>query len=206
MKNKNLTIPIAVAAVLWFVMFSPWTKDFMSFWIMMPVSACTLTAMAITMGKDMKEDLEISPKMIALGIGLAATLWIVFYVGDKVSSLLFDFARPQVDEIYGMRDGTQKWIIGALLLLIIGPAEEIFWRGFIQRQISKKRGALQGMIITLIVYTLIHIWSLNFMLTMAAMTAGLIWGGLYWWKPKWLTALIVSHAVWDCVVFVVLPI
>jgi membrane protease YdiL (CAAX protease family) len=44
------------------------------------------------------------------------------------------------------------------------------------------------------------------MLIMAAFVCGLVWGLVYRLWPKQLFALIVSHAVWDALVFVVWPI
>ena len=38
------------------------------------------------------------------------------------------------------------------------------------------------------------------------MVAGAVWGFLYYIKPKWLPALVISHALWDAAVFVVFPI
>ena len=130
----------------------------------------------------------------------------MFWVGDKLSSLMFGFARGQVDSIYGMKTGIQPWIIALLLLFIIGPAEELFWRGFVQQQFSLHWGENWGFVVTTVIYTLIHLWSFNFMLIMAAMVCGIVWGGLYRLQPKWLPALVVSHAVWDACVFVVFPI
>ena len=51
---------------------------------------------------------------------------------------------------------------------------------------------------------MIHIF--NFMLVMAALVAGAVWGLIYRLCPKALFALIVSHALWDVLVFVLIPI
>lgn len=207
MKTKKVIFSLIIAALLWFFMFSNWTKELVNFWIMMPISGCILTFLALLFGnKDIKEDIVFNKNMLIYGIVIAILLWFVFFIGDKIASFLFNFARSQVDNIYNLRTGTQKYIIGGLLLLIIGPSEEIFWRGFIQKQLSKTCGKWQGFVFTLLIYTLIHLWSFNFMLAMAAMTAGFIWGLLYYFKPKWLLALIISHAIWDCIVFVIFPI
>jgi membrane protease YdiL (CAAX protease family) len=93
-----------------------------------------------------------------------------------------------------------------LLLLIIGPAEELFWRGYVQRTMTKLHDPNIAFIVTTIIYALVHIWSGNFMLVMAALTAGAVWGLLYRFFPKSLPALVVSHALWDALVFVIVPI
>ena len=112
-----------------------------------------------------------------------------------------------------MKGDVSPTLLTLLLLFVIGPAEEIFWRGCLQKAIGdalegkKLRNArFMAALITLAAYTLIHIWSFNFMLIMAALVAGAVWGLLYWLKPQWLPALIVSHAIWDAAVFVVFPI
>ena len=142
---------------------------------------------------------------LVLGLVIALVLWCVFWVGDKVSQLLFSFARPQVDMIYGMKSGTASALIGVLLLLVIGPAEEIFWRGYVQRRLSQRWNVNVGFVVTLALYTLIHVWSFNFMLLMAALVVGAFWGLLYRLRPQWLTALVISHAVWDACAFVFFP-
>ena len=205
----RLLTPIMVAAGLWFYMFSPWTAGLTNFWYTMTASALILILMAWSLGRDSQFSIfnfQFSSRQLLLGIALAAALWGVFWVGDKLSSLMFGFARGQVDSIYGMKTGIQPWIIALLLLFIIGPAEELFWRGFVQQQLSLHWGENWGVVVTTAIYTLIHLWSFNFMLIMAALVCGIVWGGLYRLQPKWLPALVVSHAVWDACVFVVFPI
>ena len=136
----------------------------------------------------------------------SVVLWGIFWVGDKASAWLFDFARPQVELIYGMKTGENPWLLSILLLILIGPAEEIFWRGYVQNALSKRWNPNTGFIVTTLVYALVHIWSFNFMLVMAALVVGAIWGLAYRLYPQKLGTLIVSHAVWDVVVFVLFPI
>ena len=143
---------------------------------------------------------------IALGILMAAALWGVFWIGDRLSSLMFDFARPQVNLIYGMKEGENPVVLTLLMLFIIGPAEEIFWRGYIQNKFSKKWNPNIGFIVTTLIYGLVHISKFNFMLIMAALVAGFIWGLAYRFFPERLGAIILSHALWDCAVFIWFPI
>ena len=203
---KRLLLPILTAAVLWFLMFNPWLAMPVDFWTMMTLSGCILLTMALCLDRSWIEDVEVSWRGLFIGLALAIVLWGVFWVGDKVASWMFSFARPQVDTIYSMKESQQGWVIGLLLLFIIGPAEEIFWRGFVQRCMSTLWTANVGFIATLLIYGLVHIWKFNFMLIMAALVCGFVWGLAYRLWPKQLFALIVSHAVWDALVFVVWPI
>ena len=141
-----------------------------------------------------------------LGLALAAVLWGVFWVGDAVSRQLFDFARGQVDAVYALRSSVPSLAVGLMLVLLIGPAEELFWRGLVQRTLMARLGANAGFALATLAYALVHVWSGNFMLVAAAGVCGLFWGGIYRFFPRHLPALVVSHAVWDVAVFVLFPI
>lgn len=196
---------VGVAAVLWFVMFSPWTAPKLNFWYAMTFSAVVLTTLATAFCREWMRDVRFSLREVAAGLGIAFVLWWVFWTGDKLSGLLFSFERPQVEMIYAMKHDTPDVVIALLLLLLIGPAEEIFWRGFVQRRMMQKWGMNIGFLLATACYTAVHIPSLNFMLIMAALVVGFCWGLIYRLFPRHLAALIVSHAVWDACAFVIFP-
>ena len=203
---KKLCFTLVVAAVLWAVMFSPQTMPLINFWEMMAGSALTLAVLACLFDRNWLKESAWNPQSLLLGIALAAALWGVFWTGDKVAAWLFDFARPQVDMIYGLKESTNPLFLTLLLLLVTGPAEEIFWRGYVQRTISHRWNPNAGFAISSAVYALVHAASCNVRLILAALVAGIVWGGLYRLFPRRLPVLIVSHAVWDAAVFVWFPI
>ena len=206
MKDWKPFLAICIAAILWFVMFSPWTAPHVNFWVMMTFSGLTLTAYSTWASPGWWKDIRLDLSNILLGVMLAAVLWGIFWIGDKLSSLMFDFARPQVDMIYGMKEGENPWVLTALMLLIIGPAEEIFWRGYLQKSFSKKWNPNVGFVVTTLMYSLVHVSKFNFMLIMAAAVAGLVWGLAYRFYPEKFGAILLSHALWDCAVFIWFPI
>lgn len=203
---RRLLFTILLATVLWTVMFSPWTAPHVNFWWMMTGSACTLSLLATLFAPGWWKRVRLTPANIFWGVAIAVALWGVFWVGDKLSQLMFDFARPQVDTIYGMKEGESPWLLTGLMLFLIGPAEEIFWRGYVQQKLSERWNANKGLIVTTLIYALVHAGSCNFMLTMAALVAGAAWGVLYRFFPERFAAIIISHALWDVAVFIWFPI
>lgn len=203
---RRVVLTIILATVLWTVMFSPWTAPHVNFWWMMTASACSLTLLSSLFAPGWWKRISITPSNIFYGILIAVALWGVFWLGDKLSQLLFDFARPQVDTIYGMKDGESPWLLTVLLLFLIGPAEEIFWRGYVQQALSQRWNPNVGFVVTTLVYALVHAGSFNFMLVMAALVAGAAWGLLYRFFPERFTAIVISHALWDVAVFIWFPI
>ncbi|MDR0247004.1 MAG: CPBP family intramembrane metalloprotease, partial [Burkholderiales bacterium] len=203
----SLALPIAIAATLWFVMFSPWTAPYLNFWWSMLFSASVLIAMSAVFGRDWLPQFRLRVQAIVIGLISAVVLWGVFYLGHALSTALFSFAQPQVGAIYGLRDGNSHLWIALLLLFVVGPAETIFWQGFVQRHLMTRWGDLNGFAVTTLIYSLVHLWSFNVMLLMAATVCGLFWGGMYMLlKPRNLWPLLISHAVWDVMVFILFPI
>lgn len=203
---KRLYFALAVALVLWTLMFSPLTAPRFDFWQMMAGSALILSSLATLFAPAWWNRLKFDLPNILFGVVVAVVLWGVFWVGDKVASWMFDFARPQVDLIYGIKEGQSPWVLSLLLLLLIGPAEEIFWRGYVQERMGKKWGLTRGYLIATACYTLVHLPACNFMLVMASLVCGAAWGFLYRYFPDRFTGIVISHALWDAAVFVWLPI
>ncbi len=204
---KKTVYAIILAFILWGVMFSPLTAPHLNFWAAMSVSAVILICLSFILRKDWKGAFRLTTGGIVLGIFAAIALWFVFDIGNYLSNLLFDFARPQVASIYGLRSGTENTLIAAALLFLIGPAEVIFWQGLVQTNLMQRLGDWRGFLLTTLIYTLVHLGSLNFMLIMSALVCGICWGMMYLWvKPRNLVPLLFFHALWDVSVFVLFPI
>lgn len=203
---KKLLIGATLAFVLWFIMFSPWTAQKVNFWAVMFVSGLLLTSYVYLQDKkDFPRLFTFEPKHILIGIISAIILYFVFYFGKIISFALFDFSAPQVASVYSTKTGTPTWLISILLLFFIGPAEEIFWRGFILQEFMQRfNSRAYALILSTILYTLVHIWAFNLMLLVAAFVCGIFWGFIYL-RYKSLVPAIISHSLWDFAVFIVFP-
>lgn len=194
-----ITVPLAAA--LWFFCFY---IEWGNFFEKISVSAAVLALVALALGPR-PEKLDNKLDALVDGVGSAALLYIVFWVGNAVSRALFDFAPDQVGGIYDKGAGTPGWAIGLMLLFVTGPVEEIFWRGFLQRRLQEKLGGFTGLAAGVGLYGLVHVSSWNFMLVGAALVAGAFWGLLYW-KLGRLWPVIISHSLWSAFIFAVAPI
>ncbi len=203
---KRLVFTIILAAVLWSIMFLPVTAPHINFWWMMTGSACILSTLSTIFNPGWWKRVKLSGRGVLEGIAIAVALWGIFWIGDKLSQIIFNFARGQVDLIYGMKEGESPWLLTALMLLLIGPAEEIFWRGYVQQTLQNRWNPNAGFVVTTLIYAIVHAGSCNFMLVMAALVAGAAWGLLYRLFPDKFFAIILSHALWDVAVFVWFPI
>ena len=202
----QVAIGCIVAAAFWLVMFSPWTAGAVNFWAVMSIAAVVLGAMSLlhTRG-EWRTLLRFRPVHLVAGLAAAALLYGVFLVGHTVSSAMFDFATGQVHGIYALRGSLHPGIIAALLVLLIAPGEELFWRGFVQHRLTGRLGPWWGYLLAAALYALVHVWAMNFMLLVAALVCGLFWGAVKQ-SSKSLWPAIISHIVWDVAIFLVFPI
>jgi len=196
-----LAATVALAFVLWFITFA---LPFGSFWIKISFSAALLAGISLFLQPPRSEDFPLDSKTLLIGLASAAVLYLVFWIGRFVSLQLFNFAGAQIGSIYHKGDGTPAWAIMLMLFCITGPSEELFWRGFLQRQLMERFGRWAGCAIATAIYAAVHISSMNFMLVGAAAVAGAFWGLMYARLGK-LTPLILSHSVWSMVIFAVFP-
>jgi len=109
-----------------------------------------------------------------------------------------------IRDIYALRGLRPRAEIATRLALVIGPAEEVFWRGLVQEALMRRYGRWPGAALAAAAYGGVHVTSGNFTLLGAAATAGAHWCVLYAARVP-LGALIVSHVAWDIWIFLVQP-
>ena len=186
---------------LWFVTFY---LGWLNFWIKISFCAATLGALSVWAHTLRDNKLPFDKTAFIQGLIAAVVLYIIFWAGQRASSYIFPFASHQVSAIYGKGAGFSHLSIFFLLLLVTGPCEEIFWRGFLQHNLMNRYGEFPGWFLATAIYTGVHIWSFNFMLIGAAAVAGAFWGFLYM-KLKRLDTLIICHSLWSACIFAVVP-
>ena len=196
-----VTGTVVLAAGLWFVTFY---LSWFNFWIKISFSAALLASVSRVLPPGNKIDLEFNARAVILGLGSAVLLYGLFWAAKKLSAPLLPFSGRQIASIYQKGTGLLRWQIALLLFFVTGPAEELYWRGYLQKNLMKRFGRWQGWLMATGVYAGVHIWSFNFMLIGAAAVAGAFWGALYW-RLNNLAPVILSHSIWSAVIFSVFP-
>ena len=169
--------------------------------ILIGSAAYVSPAFRSSVSKDVRAGL---PKKIALGLAAAAVLYAAFFAGNILARKLFPFAADGIAAVYDFKTGVAPWRVWVLITLVIGPGEEIFWRAYLQRTLSRRTGKWPGLLLATALYAGVHAGSGNIMLILAAAVCGLFWGWLYL-RYNSITLNVVSHTVWDVAVFLVWP-
>jgi len=204
-KTWQVAVAVIAAAVFWFFLFSPMIEG-LNFWTALPIAAGSLAAWGIWCGGVPICRNQFRLSAVGMGAASALMLYVIFYVGNLTAKLMFDFAPGQVGSIYAMKESNSPLLIALMLLFVSSPAEELFWRGFLQKWAMSRWGQIAGWLIASLCYTAVHIVSGNFILVMAALIAGLFWGLLYLVLKGNLLPIIISHALWTFGIFLVMPI
>ena len=198
-----------LAAILFVPLFVTRGIAWFDFWWWLSANLILLLILVALFDKGWREELlgDVKarvPFKIGLGLLSACALFALFYVGNIVSRKIFPFAGTGIADIYGFKAQASPLRVALLMVLVIGPGEELFWRGFLQRRVQREQGPWQGFAIATSVYALVHIGSGNPMLVLAAGLCGLCWGLLYLRANSFLTN-VVSHTVWDIAIFLLFP-
>ena len=173
------------------------------FWQRMTLTGLSLGSLAVATSRQARE-VRIRPRDVPLGLASAGVLYVTFAVGDRFARRFVPSGDREIREIYTLRTLRPRPEIAARLATIVGPAEELFWRGLVQEALMARYGRWPGSALAAAAYGGVHIVTGNFTLVGAAGVAGAHWCALYAAGVP-LGALVVSHVTWDVWIFLVQP-
>ncbi len=173
------------------------------FWSRMSYTGIGLGSWALLRSKKARR-LGLRWWHVPVGLASANVLYLTFRVGDAFARRFVPGGDAQIRQIYELRTSRPRGEIAARLALLIGPAEEIFWRGLVQAALMDRVGRWRGAALAALAYGGVHVVTGNFTLMGAAGVAGAHWCALYAAGVP-LGALIVSHSSWDIWIFLVQP-
>lgn len=188
-----------LAAGLWIVVFLIRPLEF---WVTLSASTAILLTVALLINRGMGP-MRLDMKLALLGVLSGVLLYLFFYAGFQVTKSYPIFSEG-VGRVYEFRDASII-LIGLALIFPIGPGEEVYWRGLIQRRFSEKYGPGPGLLIATIAYAMVHLPTLNPPLVLTAFIGGLVWGYIYK-RTGNLAPVIISHVLFDVLIFVIAPI
>ncbi|MGZ3632541.1 MAG: CPBP family intramembrane glutamic endopeptidase [Candidatus Limnocylindrales bacterium] len=174
------------------------------FWSRMTWTGLGLGGYALAADPGLLRRMRVGPREVALGLVSAGVLYGTFAVGDRFARRVVPSGERDIAMIYGLRRLRPKGEIAARLATVIGPAEELFWRGFVQEALMARCGRWPGAALAAAAYGGVHLVTGNFTLFGAAGIAGAHWCVLSAAGVP-LGALLVSHVTWDVWIFLLQP-
>lgn len=174
-----------------------------AFWSRMTATGAALGTLALVRRPELRRP---RPRLrhVVEGTAIAAGLYAVFQVGDRAARRVMPAGGEDIAAIYDLRSGQGAAPIAARLATVIAPAEELFWRGWLQRSLAERRGRWPAAALAAGTYGAVHLPSGNPTLVGAATVAGAYWSALAALGVD-MESLVVSHLLWDVVIFLVAP-
>jgi membrane protease YdiL (CAAX protease family) len=186
---------LVLAAVAWAALFGLGRTDF---WSRAAVAGIAIGTYAIVVQRAELEDL-LRPMVadVAIGVAAAGLLYGVFWAGNAILRRWLPAVAAQVDDLYDVRSVRRPASLPiTAVLLVVGPCEELFWRGLVQER--------AGFVVALAGYAAVHLWERKAVLVLAAVVGGAFWGALFSWRGT-LVAPLESHALWELAIVVWRP-
>lgn len=197
LKDHKLILFIPVALFLYDLAF----RDTAIFWYMYTFSILVLMSIAMLYTKILDE--MPTWKSLIYGLvfggliyafiagGFQLMQWSPVPVEKSVRSFLNTYAPASI------------WHYLLLMFLIV-PGEEIFWRGFVQQELKKYMSLKWTILLSSVLFALAIGISGFWLGALAGLAAGLVLGGLYEWKRS-MPLLIITHLVMIVLLFLIAP-
>jgi len=144
----------------------------------------------------------------ASDVGVAATLALVLYAATR--AFLWAGCGGATDALCAplgamfVRFHTRTLLAGVVLGMLVAPAEELFWRGFVQERLVLRFGRWRAVLVTTGLAVALALATREPFLALATVPTYAAWGALAAWRRS-LVAPIVSHAVWSVLIATVAP-
>ncbi|WP_017381305.1 CPBP family intramembrane glutamic endopeptidase [Paenisporosarcina sp. TG-14] len=171
------------------------------FWYMYTFTMLLFMALSFVIGKI--EDEVQTWEYLVFGIGYGTLTYGLIAIAYRFFSIFTDKAAISVEQFLTDFGPTSVWHY-ILLILIIIPGEELFWRGFIQQKLKAYMSPFFSVLASSILFGLSMSFSGFWLGVFAAITSGLLWGFLYEWK-KSMPLIIIAHITMTVLLFLVLP-
>lgn len=142
---------------------------------------------------------------VAIGLGSFAGLYAAFWIGDKLIRFIRPVSGNEISAIYELRSQAPLALIAVLLVFVIGPAEELYWRGLMNWALLARFGDGASVTLGTALYGAVHLVTGNASIILAAVVAGLVWSTIYALRRR-LFPVIVSHVLFDLFLFVLAPV
>ncbi|WP_051317316.1 CPBP family intramembrane glutamic endopeptidase [Ectobacillus panaciterrae] len=197
MKKYNLLISLFLAYLLLAYSFHL-TKTFWPFF-----SLSLLIMIGLAYAQEGIVIKRISWLEISYGLVSGTLLYLIFALGKWLIVALQLPLLQSLTELYQIVSPRVWWHYLVLFAIII-PGEELFWRGYIQRRLTRVIAPSLGILLSTLLYAAAHLSSGSLLLVIAALVGGVFWGGIYH-RTGSIEMAILSHLMFDLLLLVLLP-
>jgi len=161
---------------------------------------------ALIFGKNFEKELGLTlvnlRKNVKIGIIYGFVGWFIAVIVLSLISYFYRFEAPK--ELVEILTPKSLWSLIGLIVLswsLIGPCEELFFRGLIQGAFTKWKGPFMGVLISALIFGLAHLESRFWIRSISTFILGVLYGLIYN-KYKSIISVATAHSLNDSLVFI----
>ncbi|MGO1058024.1 lysostaphin resistance A-like protein [Planococcus sp. FY231025] len=196
-KGHHLAILLPIAFGLYFLAF----QNSATFWYMYTFSLLVLMSFSMLFIRIYDE--MPTWKSLIYGLGYGTLIYAIIAGGYQAFRFLPFDAGSSVNRFLETYAPSTIWHF-LLLMFVIVPGEEIFWRGYIQQKLKKYMSGPKAVLASSVLFGLALGLGGFVPGIFAAIAAGIVLGFLYEWKRS-MPLLIVAHLVMIVLLFLIKP-
>ncbi|RWR12434.1 CPBP family intramembrane metalloprotease [Siminovitchia fortis] len=171
------------------------------FWYL--YTATLLFLISYTIVNEQLDDEVPAKDYIKHGLWSGISLYLLFFAGNRILSVLPGSLDSQVASLFNFFSFKFIWHYLVLIFIMI-PGEEIFWRGFVLKRMTRLLSPAAAVIGAALLNGAGFFLSGYPILALAAFVSGLVWGTLYLWKRS-IPLVIFSHLTFDLLLLMIFP-
>ena len=171
------------------------------FWYLYTFTMLLFIALSFVLVK-MEDEVQ-TWEYLVFGIGYGTLTYGLIATAYRFASIFTNDAAISVEQFLSVYGPTTVWHY-LLLMLIIAPGEELFWRGFVQQKLKAYMSPFFAVLVASLLFGLSMSFSGFWLGVLAAVTSGILWGLLYEWKRS-MPLIIIAHITMTILLFLVLP-
>ena len=134
------------------------------------------------------------------GVAMAAATWLCF----TVVVAIFPGMGAKVADLYRELDDFPGPLLAFPLVAFIVAVEEVVFRGLLQEWLGRRHSPLVAIVGSATLYAGVHCAGGSWLLVAVAFGCGLVWA-VERHVTRGLVAPLVTHLIWDALIFVVWP-
>jgi len=168
-------------------------------------------------------------KEILIGLGFALIgIFLVVFVSFSIESLLELIFRVEIvpdsyssvgdlEMLISSGDLLSLVLLVLIMIFVIGTSEELIFRGFMQKGLVRSWGKIIGIIITALIFSMIHliglfliipfdslVFLISFILSFLPYFAlSLMLGLLFYWRKENLIAVMITHGFYNAITLII---
>ncbi|ANU22744.1 CPBP family intramembrane glutamic endopeptidase [Planococcus donghaensis] len=193
--------PLILMLPLAFFLYNLAFENTAIFWYMYTFATLILMSLAIIFVKIFDE--LATWKLLVYGIIFGTLLYGIFFAGYQLFLLTPLDVAGSIETFLSRFSPVSIWHY-LLLMFIIVPGEEIFWRGLVQQKLKQYVSTPIAILTSSLLFGLALALGGFWFGALAGIVVSLILGFLYEWK-KSLPVIIVAHLVMIVLLFLIMP-